>query len=364
MEVAWALPMSTNSRRFDPSQLNGSLLDLLPVFAYVVDLPERSFAHVNAHSASLLGYSADEVCAEGAKFFSQRVHSDDAIRARDGETRVTLAADGETAESDFRIRHQDGRWRWVHRREVVASRDDEGNAAQVLGLLEDITERKLSERHLVRHHERLLQLVAYDIHDGLVQDVVGAQMAVEGIIEELQETDADCIQEVILLRGLLRKAINEGRRMITELRPMIIDEMGVVEALNYLVKEEQAADRLAVIFTHDVTFHRLDPMLEGTLFRIVQESLNNVRRHAKVAEAKVRMKQCESSVVVEIEDSGVGFQAANVGDQHFGLEGIRERARLLRGRATIKSELGKGTLVSVTLPIELPPEWRANSGNR
>ena len=166
-----------------------------------------------------------------------------------------------------------------------------------------------------------------------------------------------------MVRGLLRKAINEGRRMITELRPMIIDELGIVEALNYLVEEEQASERLTVAFTHDVSFHRLDPMLEGTLFRIVQESLNNVRRHAKVSEAKVRLKQNDSIVGVEIEDSGVGFQVDNVGDQHFGLEGIRERARLIGGKATIASVPGQGTVVSVTLPIQLPPEWRVHSGN-
>lgn len=355
--------MSDPSRRLDPAQLDGGLLDLLPVFAYVVRLPDRTFVHVNPQSTAVLGCPPEQVREAGPNFFLQRVHSDDMLRAREGETRIALGADGETVATEFRIRHQDNRWRWVQRREVVAGRDRDGRPAQVLGLIEDVTERKLSEQHLVRHHDRLLQLLAYDIHDGMVQDIVGAQMAVESIIEELQKTDADCMQEVILLRGLLRKAINEGRRMITELRPMIIDEMGIVEALNYLVQEEEATERLQVDFTHDVSFKRLDPMLEGILFRIVQESLNNVRRHAGTGQASVRLTQHESNIVVEIEDAGVGFDVEKVGEERFGLEGIRERARLIGGKARITSVPGQGTIVSVTLPIHLPPEWRMNSGN-
>lgn len=345
------------------SILDYSALDLLPCFAYVGNLADRSFSHVNGRASALIGYPGDAILAQGLTFFSQRVHSDDALRLRDGDDRLQHAADGEVVEQEFRLRHQDGRWRWVLIRAVVAARDHEGKPSQVLGLVEDITERKLSERHQVRHHEHLLQLLAYDIHDGFVQDVVGAQMTVESIIEELKDTNADCMQEVILLRGLLRKAIDEGRRMITELRPMIIDEMGVVESLNYLVGEEQTHERLDVTFTHDVQFHRLDPMLEGTIYRIVQESLNNVRRHAQVKEADVRISQQDAELLVEVEDQGFGFDPDQVGDQHFGLEGIRERARLLGGRATIQSTPGNGTLISVTLPTQLPPEWRHDSAS-
>jgi len=156
----------------------------------------------------------------------------------------------------------------------------------------------------------------------------------------------------------LRKAIGEGRRMITTLRPMIIDEMGIIEAIHYLVAEEEATQRLNVTFTHDVRFGRLAPMLEGIVFRIVQESLNNVRRHAGVQDAEVRLQQTGSMLLIEIEDRGAGFDPARIEDHHFGLEGIRERARLIGGKATIRSFVGHGTIVSVVLPIDLPPEWQ------
>jgi PAS domain S-box-containing protein len=334
------------------------VLDLLPVLAYLVDLRDLTFSYVNNRSVELLGCDPEELREQGLAFFASNVHADDADRIAQAESRYSALPDGEIIDVECRFKHRDGRWRWIRRREVVFDRAADGGPELILGTAEDVTDRKSAERHLVRHHERMLHLLAYDIHDGFVQDVVGAQMALESIIEMISAGETDCLQELIMLRGLLRKAIGEGRRMITELRPMIIDEMGVVEAIRYLVGEEETADRLSIDFTHHVGFDRLAPMLEGTVFRIAQEALSNIKRHAGVEDATIRLSQNADQLLLEIEDRGSGFKPEEVGDQHCGLEGIRERARLFGGRALIRSAPGKGTLVSVTLPTELPPEWR------
>jgi PAS domain S-box-containing protein len=331
-------------------------LDQLPVFAYIADLRDQRMLCAGRRVADLLGYDSADVVQQGLRFFTSHTHPSDMSRHHDWS--YANLADREIIDRDCRMRHRDGRWRWVRRREVVIKRSEDGAPTQILGIAEDVTERKLSERHLVRHHDRVLQLLAYDIHDGLVQDIVGAQMALESVIESVSTAEVDCLQELILMRGLLRKAIGEGRRMITNLRPMIIDEMGIIEAIHYLVAEEEATQRLNVTFTHDVRFGRLAPMLEGIVFRIVQESLNNVRRHAGVQDAEVRLQQPDSMLLIEIEDRGIGFDPARIEDHHFGLEGIRERARLIGGKATIRSFVGRGTIVSVVLPIDLPPEWQ------
>jgi len=328
----------------------------LPVFGYIADLTTLQLMCTGQRVTELLGYETTEVVRHGLQFFDAHTHSGDIGRQPAWD--YSGLSDQTVLDREFRMRHRDGRWRWIRRRESVCRRAANGDPIQIIGIAEDVTERKLSERHLVRHHERLLQLLAYDIHDGLVQDVVGAQMALESVIETVSPIANDCMQELILLRGLLRKAIGEGRRMITTLRPMIIDEMGVVEAIHYLVAEEEAMQRLNVTFTHDVRFDRLAPMLEGVVFRIVQESLSNVRRHAEVNDAEVRLQQTDSIFLVEVEDRGVGFDPTQIEDHQFGLEGIRERARLFGGKATIRSIIGQGTIVSVKLPIELPPEWQ------
>jgi len=331
----------------------------LPLLTYVIEIPGRAFSYLNSRSFDLLGYSVDELHRGGLAFLDAKLHYDDGPRVRAAESRYQTVRDDEVISVECRVRHRDGRWRWLRRREVVLARDaDSGLPLRILGVAEDVSEWKASERHLVRDHERMLRLLAYDIHDGFVQDVVGAQMALESVIEMIGVGETDCMQELILLRGLLRKAIGDGRRMITELRPMIIDEMGVVEAINYLVGEEEAADRLEVKFTHAVEFERLAPMLEGTIFRITQEALTNIRRHAGVDAADVRLIQVEDQLHLEIEDHGCGFALDALENHHYGLEGIRERAKIFGGHAQVETVPGEGTRISVWLPIELPPEWR------
>lgn len=330
-------------------------LEQLPVFAYIADLSEGSMVAASDRVVDLLGYDAAALQRWGMRFFDAHSHPSDTSRHQNFD--YGTLADREVLDRESRIQHRDASWRWLRRREVVIERSETGEPTRILGIAEDVTERKISERHLVRHHERLLQLLAYDIHDGIVQDIVGAQMALESVIESAGVAELDCLQELILLRGLLRKAIGEGRHMITTLRPMIIDEMGVVEAIRYLVAEEESSQRLNVTFSHDVEFDRLAPILEGVVFRIVQESLRNVRRHAGVKDADVRLRQNDSVLLIEIEDRGRGFDQTQIQDDHFGLEGMRERARLFGGKASIQSVVGQGTIVSVKLPIELPPEW-------
>ena len=157
--------------------------------------------------------------------------------------------------------------------------------------------------------------------------------------------------ELQVAKELLCKATAEGRRMISEVRPMIIDEDGVILAIEYLISEDRTASQLEISFTHDVQFGRLDSMLESTMYRIVQEALNNVKRHAHTDRAEVRMTQRGRIVEIEVLDNGVGFDLEKVPGERFGLRGIQERARLFGGKATITSTPGDGTRVVAELPL-------------
>jgi signal transduction histidine kinase len=137
--------------------------------------------------------------------------------------------------------------------------------------------------------------------------------------------------------------------MISGLRPPIIDEQGVAGAVDYLVSEFNARG-MAVRFTHDMPAERLFPDLETTIFRIVQEALANAARHSGAKQVEVHIGQRDGTIRIEVRDRGVGFDPEAVAEGHFGLEGIRERARLAGGLATITSSLGHGTRVVVELP--------------
>lgn len=206
-------------------------------------------------------------------------------------------------------------------------------------------------KKLLDLQERERKLVAHEIHDGLVQDVVGAKMVFEGIFYQLQSQSPSQADQLRTAGNLLTKAIAEGRRLIGALRPMIIDEEGIVAAIEHLIADEYSDPALRVEFSSSWNGDRLDPMVEGALFRIVQEALTNVKRHSQSDSASVEMIHKDGRLRVEIRDRGVGFDPDAVSSERFGLRGIRERARLFGGQATIDSAPGDGTRITVELPI-------------
>jgi signal transduction histidine kinase len=206
---------------------------------------------------------------------------------------------------------------------------------------------------MLNAQDRERQLVAYEIHDGLAQQLTGAAMQFEAF-EQLHDGNpqqaSDCYSAGL---HLLRESVSEARRLIAGLRPPILDEAGILAAIGHLIHDVMAQDGPEVEFHSSVKFKRLEPLMENAIFRIVQESLTNVRRHSKSDTAEIRLVQDGDQVRVEVQDWGVGFDPDSVGEECFGLAGIRERARVLGGRATIDSALGQGTRVVVELPVAM-----------
>ena len=213
-------------------------------------------------------------------------------------------------------------------------------------------------QQLLEIQERERQLVAYEIHDGFAQYLAGAMLHLQafehvvgesGLGEAIRDAEASANLDESL--RLLRSAVDESRRLIGGLRPPVLDELGIVPAIESLVAD--ARDEVdEVTFTHDLQ-GRLPLQLEATIFRIVQESLTNVRRHAQASRCTVAISTPQPDAVrLVIEDNGVGFDPDAVEQSRFGLEGIRQRARLFGGSATIHSSSGAGTVVDATLLVQ------------
>jgi len=212
-------------------------------------------------------------------------------------------------------------------------------------------ERKLLRR-LLEIQERERQLVSYEIHDGLAQYLAGAIMH----FQAWQAAFGDHPGAADLNEGmrLLQAAAEESRRLIAGLRPPALDELGIVEAIESLVSDARA-EVPEVRFVHDLPGPRLPPALETTIFRIVQESLSNARRHAAAGMVEVAITRAGDIVTVRVRDDGSGFDPAAVPDDRFGLEGIRQRSRLMGGEPRIESAPAAGTTVEVRLPVNDDP---------
>lgn len=202
-------------------------------------------------------------------------------------------------------------------------------------------------RRLIEVQERERQLVSYEIHDGLAQYLAGASMQLEALLH--QEGDRASPLLITALR-LVRAAAEEARQLIGGLRPPALDELGIVDAIESLVADARI-EIPAIEFTHDLPGDRLPPDLETTIFRVVQESLSNARKHAEARTARVSLTREGQAIRVVVRDEGRGFDPEHVPDDRFGLEGIRQRCRLAGAEPRIDSAPGRGTTIEVVLPI-------------
>ena len=244
---------------------------------------------------------------------------------------------------------------------IIPSPDGKPNLA--LAIVEDITQRKRTyealqkERrtlhYMLRANDHERQLIAYDIHDGLAQHLAGAIMQFQ-VFEHFRQIGSDEAQVQKAYQagmGLLQQAHFEARRLISGVRPPILDDSGVVPAIAHLVNELGFQEGPKIEFFTKVRFRRLAPTLENVIYRIVQEGLTNAFRHSKSESVRVALWQRRDTVGISIRDWGIGFDIETAQQNRFGLEGIRERVRLLGGKCSIRSQPQAGTSILVRLPL-------------
>jgi signal transduction histidine kinase len=222
----------------------------------------------------------------------------------------------------------------------------------------DITRRKNAEklvreerehlRRLLDLQERERQLVAYEIHDGLTQYLTGGIMHLESSAESKKAAQAKKEYDRGII--LLREALSEARRLISGLRPPVLDELGIVAALEYLVNESRDAISELELVTQ-VEFDRLAAPLEVAIFRVAQEALTNIRKHSGASKARIELVQHGRWVRLVVRDWGSGFNPATTHEERYGLQGIRQRARLLGTAAVIESTIGQGTEILIDFPL-------------
>ena len=176
-------------------------------------------------------------------------------------------------------------------------------------------------------------------------------LATEGSFASSAKALPDPTASSTLKDKILRESHLEARRPIQNVRPIQLDEMGVVAAIAHLIRGLEETSGPQVEFDSQVDFDRLEPVEENAIYRIVQEGLTNAQKYSQSERVHVELVQQGATIRIAIRDWGLGFDTDKVGQHTFGLEGIRERARLLGGRAEIESAPGAGTRIAVELPV-------------
>jgi two-component system sensor histidine kinase DegS len=195
--------------------------------------------------------------------------------------------------------------------------------------------------------------IARDLHDGPAQALTNVSMRLEILKHMIQASPELAISEVDKINHRLVSAINNIRRLIYDLRPLAIEEVGLIAATKDLCKrcEQEWGITFEVCVSDVVTDDNMNPVRQVALYRIVQEILSNIRKHACATLVQVDIHRRGNDIEIVIRDNGTGFDPTNIPAGHYGLIGMQERAVYLGGRLDILSEINQGSQFTITVPI-------------
>jgi len=207
--------------------------------------------------------------------------------------------------------------------------------------------------HQTREQEK--SRIARELHDELGQSLTMLQMDVAWCKDKAPAEDVPLRARLERMSGLLKSTIAATRRIASDLRPLMLDDLGLVPSIEWLVENFAQRSGIACELTVAATALELSQPQASAVFRIVQESLTNIAKHAQASHADVIIERDDDTLVVRVEDNGVGFTPSGARKPNsLGLFGLRERAALLGGQATVVSSPGQGTMVEARLPLRDP----------
>jgi signal transduction histidine kinase len=215
----------------------------------------------------------------------------------------------------------------------------------------DLSERIASDslRRVVEAQELERRRLARELHDETGQALTSILLGLKSLEEKLG--DADSRAAAAALRGLVVETLQDVRRLAVELRPSALDDFGLVAALERLTTSFSEQTGIEVDFEASIAEERLPEEVEIALYRIVQESLTNVVKHARARHVSILLARRDGGVKVVIEDDGLGFDVAERANGGFGLIGMQERLALLGGRLRVESNGEAGTTVAAEVPV-------------
>lgn len=270
------------------------------------------------------------------------------------------------------VRASDGQERWIHTLGKIIY-NEQGQVIRIIGTLQDITDRKQAKEALQESREQIKQfaahlqsvreeeklLLAREIHDELGQILVAMKIDL-GMLRQkiskksMSDNNDDLLADFEDLISLVDNTINATRKIMTDLRPDILDVLGFVAAVTQYIESFESRYKIACVFEKEIDQLILEPQQIVALYRILQEALTNVAKHAMATEVKVIIKQHDRKLVLQVIDNGIGFDV-KLPSRHdsYGLLGIKERALLLDAEFIVNSNPGNGTTVSVKMPYAL-----------
>jgi len=331
------------------------IIDTIPTMAWTLR-PDGAVDFLNQRWMDYTGLSLEEI-----KDPNRVVHPADLPRVVE-KWLVDMAA-GRPSEDEMRLRNAEGEFRWFLVR-TVPLRDDSGAIVKWFGTSTEIEDRKKAEDALQHSLEELRALAAHlqsvreeerrrvarEIHDELGQALTGIMLESASLIRELPKDAKQQSTRAELIMKLADETIQTVRRISTELRPGILDDLGLMAAVEWAAEEFQSRTGTNCRLDLPEDDIVIDRERATALFRILQETLTNVARHANATQVNVRLAKEKGSLLLEVHDNGKGISKEQLSaGRSLGILGMRERAVLLGGGLAISGAPGQGTTIKVRI---------------
>jgi len=378
LELAAAFPLIKSTDGSDLSLIDGTrsigvtladvdaryrtLVEQIPAVVFMAFLDKGiGEAYVSPQIEEMLGFSQEEWLNNPVRWY-QQIHPED--KARWSIEAAGLFMSGQPLKSLYRVLARDGRTVWFHC-EAKMVRNDEGQPWFLHGVAFDISELKRAEAAGLEYAERLKSLsrrlmywqeaerrnIALELHDENGQVLTGLKLSLEiGARRPAEEVSKSLEEARVLVNELMARV----RKLSLDLRPAMLDDLGLLPALLWHFEHYTAQTQVRVVFKHSgLERRRFGSEVETAAYRIVQEALTNIARHAQVSEASVRLSTHQQTLLIEVQDRGKGFDIGSVlsASETSGLAGMRERAVLLGGRLIIESNPEAGTRLTAELRL-------------
>jgi PAS domain S-box-containing protein len=323
------------------------------------------WSFLNQAWTDITGFGVEESLGQ---YFWSFIHPDD---QEHNAALLLPLLEGKTQRCRYETRYltRAGDVRWIEV-QVWLTVDAEGQHTGTAGMLNDVTDRKATETvnaeltealrierdRLLRREIEVRTQIGRDLHDGPVQQVAVADLTVQ-YVRRMAEREPERLGEALDdLRAQLQRATRDLRTVLYELRPLGIAEEGLVMVLHQYVARIHDHNGLCIHLNASDNLPRIAPDYEAAVFIIVQEAINNVRKHAKARNIWITLGANAADLFAEVRDDGCGFpveqiQANYIQRGSFGLLNMAERAQLLNGSCVVTSAPGAGTSVTVRVPL-------------
>lgn len=339
--------------------LKASILDAIP--QAVVGLEDRRINFANTAVKEVFGYEPEEVIGKSVTLFYRNEKEAEEI----GRHFYGTLEHQRTFVSEFNCRRKDGRDILCRMRSARIG--DVLKHRRIVITYVDITEQRKAEQELANSRERLRNLsthlqsvrekegtrIAREIHDELGQSLTALQMDLAWLSVSIPQADLALATKIRRMKNLVDTTIESVHRISTEIRPILLDDLGLIAAMEWQAGEFRDRTNIQCDARFDLKESVVEKELATAVFRIFQETLTNIVRHAHATQVRVRLAQKGNELRLDVSDNGIGITQADINNPaSFGIVGIRERVNLWGGAVHITGKPYKGTKVSVRIPIQ------------